>query len=235
MMIYFYSLIGKLIQLLPKYKKIKIFGLEAVFYIPIYNPYICMDILKLEKGTREPELYKWLNNIKENFIYFDVGTSYGQEVSLLSTKAKKTNSKIFGFDCSLSASHFCALNKEINNNNFEFIFAAVSNSSGDIVKIEATSDINKSHKYSYQVLTLKLDDFCKTRNIYPTHMKIDIDGAELNIIKGAQELFERQELKEVFLEVNDNYEEIVSLLKKHKFEITWEKTFKRNKCLIFKR
>ena len=69
--------------------------------------------------------------------------------------------------------------------------------SGDILKIETNSDINKSDKYSYEVLTLKLDDFCKIRNIYPTHIKIDVDGAELNVIKGAEEILKRQELKEI--------------------------------------
>jgi len=234
-MLFLYSIIGKFIQLIPKYKKIKLLNLEANFYTPVYDPYVCDDILKLSKGTREPELYKWLNNIKENSIYFDIGTSYGQEVSLLSNSAKKNNLKIFGFDCCISASHFCAINKKINQNNFEFIFAAISNCSGDILKIETNSDINKSDKYSYEVLTLKLDDFCKIRNIYPTHIKIDVDGAELNVIKGAEEILKRQELKEIFIEINNNVNEIINLLRQYKFEIVWEKTQKKNSYLILKR
>ncbi len=33
--------------------------------------------------------------------------------------------------------------------------------------------------FIYNVISLKLDDFCRLRKIYPTHMKIDIDGGEL--------------------------------------------------------
>ena len=37
------------------------------------------------------------------------------------------------------------------------------------------------------------------RNIYPTHLKIDVDGPELKVIKGAEIIFGRSELKEIFI------------------------------------
>ena len=181
------------LQILPKIKRIKILDMEANFFLPINNHYVCGDLINLSKGKREPKLYEWLNSIKSNSTYFDVGTSYGQEVTLLSD-LKTKNIKIVGFDCSLATAHFCALNKKLNNDNFDFIFAAISNTTGKLVKINTSSDVHmlNLHRgvviYSYDVMTLKLDDFCKNHNLYPSHIKIDVDGAEFNVIKGAENI-----------------------------------------------
>ena len=233
MILFLYSIFGRFLQLFPKYKKIKVLDLEADFYMPAYNPYVCIDLARLSKGNREPELYKWLNSIEDNSTYFDIGTSYGQEVSLLSNN--RNNLRVVGFDCSLSASHFCAINKKINRDSFEFVFAAITDRTGDILKIEANTDIDRKNKYCYEVMTLTLDDFCKMRNIYPTHLKIDVDGPELKVIKGAEIIFGRSELKEIFIEINNNYSEIIKILNQYGFEIKSEKKNKIDSNLILKR
>ncbi len=56
--------------------------------------------------------------------------------------------------------------------------------------------------FIYNVISLKLDDFCRLRKIYQTHMKIDIDGGELQANSREQkEILSRGELKEIFIEV----------------------------------
>ena len=73
------------------------------------------------------------------------------------------------------------------------------------------------------------------RNIYPTHLKIDVDGPELKVIKGAEIIFGRSELKEIFIEINNNYSEIIKILNQYGFEIKWEEKGKINSNLILKR
>ena len=82
--------IGKLLQIFPKYKLIKLLNMEAKFFIPINNHYVSQDLINLAKGKREPKLFDWLNSFENNSVYFDIGTSYGQEVTLVSSMLKKT-------------------------------------------------------------------------------------------------------------------------------------------------
>ncbi len=37
-------------------------------------------------------------------------------------------------------------------------------------------------------MTLALDDFAKAENTCPTHIKIDVDGAEFDILRGAKSI-----------------------------------------------
>ena len=228
-------------QLLPKIKNITLLDVQSKFFLPINNHYVINDITNLSKGTREPKLYEWLNSINDNSVYFDIGTSYGQEVSLLSgTKNKKI--KIIGFDCSLATGHFCAINKKLNNDNFEFIFAAISDTTGKLTKIETTSDIHKLSsnrgvmKYSYDVMTLKLDDFCSNNNIYPSHLKIDIDGQEFGALKGAEIILKGSVLKEIFIEiVNEDCLKITDYIKSFGFKVMWHSKNIQDQEFIFKR
>ena len=79
-----------------------------------------------------------------------------KEVVLASTFVAR-NIRVIGFDCNLYHSHFCCLNRALNNNRFEFIFCAVSDKSGQLISIETNSDthIPQLHKknvpYSYNV------------------------------------------------------------------------------------
>jgi len=234
MILFLYSIFGRVLQLLPNFKKIKVLNMESDFYMPVHNHYVVLDLIRLNKGIREPKTFEWLMSIPENAVYFDVGTDYGQEVALLSSLRKK-NIKIFGFDCSLLPSHYCSINKEKNNNNFEFIFAAISDSTGEILDISALSNLSIKSNYSYKVMTLRLDDFSYMKNIHPTHLKIDVDGAELKVIKGAEKLLKGSELKEIFIEINHDDIEIIDFIKSFGFEITLKIPGKKNNQFLFKR
>tara|TARA_Y100001970_G_scaffold283448_1_gene398629 strand:- start:385 stop:663 length:279 start_codon:yes stop_codon:yes gene_type:complete len=89
--------------------------------------------------------------------------------------------------------------------------------------------------FIYNVISLKLDDFCRLRKIYQTHMKIDIDGGELQALEGTKEILSRGELKEIFIEVNKNYNEIMKIFKENNFNVFWEKKYKANSEIILKR
>ena len=52
---------------------------------------------------------------------------------------------VVGFDCGLLHAHFCALNKRLNNDRFEFVFAAVGETSGMPVPITCNSDTHLPH------------------------------------------------------------------------------------------
>ena len=91
-------------------------------------------------------------------------------------------------------------------------------------------------KYSYDVMTLKLDDFCLEKDVYPTHLKIDIDGQEFKALKGAENILKRSELKEIFIEVeNKNYQQVTKYIKSFGFKIIFEiKKIKNTETIFLK-
>ncbi|XDZ65209.1 FkbM family methyltransferase [Alphaproteobacteria bacterium LSUCC0684] len=232
---YFFA---KIFRYLPKTKKVHLLDMNATFFVPINNHYVCDDLIDISKQKREPVLYEWLNNLDDGSILFDIGTSYGQESSLASSLTNK-NVKVFGFDCSLYQSHFCALNKKLNNDRFKFIFAAVGARSGELINITANSDthIPSLHKknvtYEYEVMSLALDDFAKSNNVTPTHIKIDVDGAENEVLKGAINILQSQSIKEVFIEIDNDNLAIIDFMTSQGFKIRWQVSKDQNVDILF--
>ena len=233
-----YYYFAKLFRLLPKTKTVSLHDMKAKFFVPINNHYICDDLIDITKQKREPALYEWLNNLEDGSILFDVGTSYGQESTLASSFINKKVS-VYGFDCSLYQSHFCALNKKLNDNSFKFTFAAVGAKSGELISITANSDthIPSAHKknvtYDYEVMTLALDDFAKLNDVKPTHIKIDVDGAEDDVLKGALGILKSKTIKEVFIEIDHDNKEIIKLMSSLGFSIRWQVHKHQNIDILF--
>lgn len=235
-----YHLMARIFRLFPKTIKIKYLEMEATFFVPINNHYVCDDLSDIAQNRREPELYRWLNNLNAGAVLFDIGTSYGQESALASSLTKK-QIQVVGFDCGLYHGHLCALNNKLNGGRFRFVFAAVSDVSGEIIKLTGNSDthIPRLHKknvpYEYEVMTLALDDFAATNNLYPTHLKIDVDGAELNVLKGASKILSATELIEVFVEVDNENSEVVRHMASYGFKIEWQIEKEHNSDILFSR
>ena len=84
-------------------------------------------------------------------------------------------------------------------------------------------------------MTLALDDFAEANNLYPSHMKIDVDGAEMDVLKGASNILSSQTLKDVFIEVDQKHGDIVALMETHGFEVKWQLQKDQNSDILFSR
>lgn len=233
-------LAGRLSRHLPKHRMIRRDGLAARFFVPWGCHYVASDLQELEQGQREPELYQWLSALPKDAVLFDVGTSYGQEAALASSLEDR-NVTVVGFDCGLLHAHFCALNKRLNDDRFEFVFAAVGETSGMPVQITCNSDTHLPHlhrknaPYSYNVPSLALDDYAASRNLAPTHLKIDVDGAEFGVLKGATKILENPALTDIFIEIDHENAGIVELLESHGFSVSWRHDKPQNADILFTR
>lgn len=238
MLLTIYYFLARMFRFLPKTKKLHLLDMSATFFVPINNHYICDDLIDISNQKREPALYSWLNNLNKGSILFDIGTSYGQESSLASSLTEK-NVTVFGFDCSLYQSHFCALNRRLNGNRFRFIFAAIGAKSGDLITIKANSDTHipalhkKNVPYEYEVMSLALDDFAVSHNIQPTHLKIDVDGAEFEVLKGAKKILQSPALKEVFIEIDNENIAIIDFMASLGFKSEWQVEKEFNVDILF--
>lgn len=89
-------------------------------------------------------------------------------------------------------------------------------------------------------LCFRLDDLVSYEGIpFPTHLKIDIDGFELSMLKGAEETLADPRLKGIQVETMDHDEDVpqrravAGLIEKHGFRLANEITHKSDKAKVF--
>ena len=75
-----------------------------------------------------------------------------------------------------------------------------------------------------------VDDFIKIYNPpLPNHLKIDVDGIENLIVKGASTLLSHKNLNDISIEINEKnqnaYQSITKILESFNFSLTHKKTF----------
>jgi len=148
------------------------------------------------------EFYK--KHIKRGDTILDIGAHIGLYAVVF---AKLSKGKVFSFEPTPTTLGW--LRKTIDINNCKDIVtivpAAVSDKAGKAkFYISKTSDISVANSLigyedgvvdnrdgSYEVDLVSIDEFVKERNIKPNIIKIDAEGAELNLLKGAADTFLR--------------------------------------------
>jgi FkbM family methyltransferase len=84
------------------------------------------------------------------------------------------------------------------------------------------SSNNAQQLFNYLV-SYRLDDLLSGFDLpRPNHMKIDVDGHELEVLKGCENLLGSEELKTILIEIDKNCassHEIITILEQKKFKI----------------
>ncbi|WP_027000189.1 FkbM family methyltransferase [Eisenibacter elegans] len=195
------------------------------------------------EAIAKKEYLFYLNNINTGDIVFDVGANIG-ELTLYYTKLAGVAGQIHSFEpppetfqkLQTLVGIIAADNVYLNN-------IAVSDKQGFIdfhLYEEAyaswnTSAIRPLEKYgiavkpinSIQVPSNTLDAYCEAHQI--THidlLKIDVEGAEINVLKGAERLFSEKSVKCCLFEFGQTthdmgYEaqDFIQFFKKHHYQI----------------
>ena len=207
------------------YKKI-ILNQRSIFF---YTPTSMCDFRVNTFFEKEPETLEWINRfeIEENneVCLWDIGANIGLYSIYAAVKHK--NLKIFSFEPSTSNLRVLSRNLSINNLNdnvtivpialgenntyFSKFYESNFEEGGALNSFKYNKNyIGKEFDYSnsYNILGLSLDELIKKTNmIIPKYIKIDVDGLEHFILKGSENLLQSKELKEIFIEINENYEE----------------------------
>jgi len=147
--------------------------------------------------------------IREGDYIFDVGTNIG-EVAMQLAKRTGMNGKVYAFEpdpeiyqrlsCNLSLNEFKNLKAHQlgfgNKNETVFMSPEVQNNSGG-------NRIVATQKGSVGVAIQKLDDFVQNNDIKKLDLlKIDVEGYEINVLKGATNTIEKFRPR-LFVEVSD--------------------------------
>ena len=110
-----------------------------------------------------------------------------------------------------------------------------------MMPITANSDTHISwlHKknvpYSYQVPCISIDGFTAANDLSPTHLKIDVDGAETAVIAGAKGLLSGDVLREIFIEIDHENDGIFGFLEARGFSVSWRHDKPKNADVLFTR
>jgi FkbM family methyltransferase len=176
------------------------------FYLPLDHSSYLRDAIHLTSGKREPEELDWLDKIPANATFFDIGSSYGQESLYVASRLKNPPAAIYAFNADPYSSYVFLVNQAVNRTHIHFVMAAVSDREGQTYMVFPSNRYSapgmpKMFNIGLHVPNVVLDRFCKEHSKWPTHVKIDVDGGELAVVRGMTDLLQRPELVSVFIEI----------------------------------
>ena len=187
---------------------------------------------------KEPITIEWMNGIKKDDIVIDIGANIGM-YTLMSGVGREAI--VYGFEPAASNYHLLLKNIKLNSmhNRIKTYCAGVLDYDGfsDLNIDDEVDDTLGGSNYSVDeevgfdlkpmrvgfkqgINVITLDSFCRKMKIIPDHIKIDVDGLEHRVIKGALESI--AQAKTVIIELNTNLKEhkvLVSLIKSLGFKL----------------
>ena len=192
--------------------------------------------------TQEPETLNWIDGFDQNNnIFWDIGGNIG----LYSVYAalKYENANIYCFEPSTSNLRILSRNISINNlqkkikicqfalsdkkNIFQVMnethFKEGQSMSSYFYKTDFEGK-NLIPEQKYNIYGTTIDHLIETQTLNcPNYIKLDVDGIEHKILKGAKKILTNNNLKSILVEVNENYEnqhlEIIKIMSENKFKL----------------
>jgi len=189
----------------------------------LYAPNHICNFRHATFSTKEPEMLEWIQEYGGG-VFFDIGANIGI-YSLFYAQVKDGN--VYSFEPSVF--NLRQLAKNISINKLSERITIVSNPLSETTSIAkfingnadeggALSAFGVKYGYNgepiisditYNVLGFSLDDLFEKNVLIerPSLIKIDVDGIEHLILKGATKTLKTEKLKSIFIEVNDDFKE----------------------------
>lgn len=176
-------------------------------------------------GGREPEILKLFNSlVKKGMTIVDVGANIG-EYTLLSAKLAGDTGKVVSIDADPEAIALLSKNVKYNGyDNVEIVEAAITDKNGVALLGKSVSSgwssIIKRGINNIEVECYRLDTILNRLKIDKVDIiKIDVEGAELQVLSGAKETLDRNSNVKIMCELHINSEKVYRLLKEKGFSL----------------
>ena len=225
------------------YREIEVLEKKVNFFTPNYITNFQVD----EFFTKEPETLQWIDEFKteDKIIFWDVGANIG--IYSIYAALKHSNIEVVSFEPSTSNLRILSRNISINGlekrikiNQFplsnvenkylmfkeeKFIEGVASHTWGEDFNFEGKS-FNSTNNYKIYGTTINYLLDSKILAI-PNYIKIDVDGIEHLILKGASKFLSNSHIRSLSIELNENFKEqvetVLRIMKESNFNLKYKK------------
>ena len=180
-----------------------------------------------------------INHLKKGAIFFDVGSHYGF-FALLASKLLEDEGKVIAFEASqnnfqllqtncqtksnIQLLHCAVTDKDETITFYEFPLAYSENNTLDTSVFNKESWYKKQRPTTVEVEGKTIASICQAIGLYPSLMKVDVEGAELQVINGMLPLFEQGIYPTVVMEFwtdsskNQGQLQAIEILKRNQYQ-----------------
>lgn len=158
-------------------------------------------ILRILNGTYEPEQTRlFRERLRPGDTVLDVGAHVGY-YTLLSSVLVGERGAVWAFEPNPQNAAFLRRHVELNRlGNVQVTRAAVAEREGT-ARFDFGTGSGTGHLAeggALEVRTVRLDDFCREHGLRPSAIKIDVEGAETEVLLGGEETI-RRDMPAIFL------------------------------------
>jgi FkbM family methyltransferase len=219
--------VGRLyLKILPTKSKAKLMGtlpflVRARFHKDIVCYIASGTEYKRSQQVLSQEMIDWIQNFREDDVFYDIGANIGM-VSLFVAKECNERVKVVAFEPSFSTFTSLTRNVQVNHlgRTVSCFQVALGESSGlgmfnyaGLEPGDALHTLNTQINYRREIfepvfqqpiLSFSLDNLIEEFNIpVPTHVKIDVDGTEWEILQGFEQTLKGGKVSSIFVEIVD--------------------------------
>ena len=182
----------------------------------IFTPAARLNYSSAQFMAHEPDTMEWIQAFTHNVVYWDIGANVGVFALYAGLKP---GVRVLAFEP--AAGSFSVLNRNIELNSIDRITAYCIAFAGetklDSLNMSDTSPGGAMHGFDSerdqfnQIIDVKfrqgavgfsVDNFVETFSPpRPTHVKIDVDGIEAEILRGGQETFSAPSVRSMIIEI----------------------------------
>ena len=198
--------------------------------------------LKRSKQEFDPQVYEWLKSFSSGDCFYDIGANIGM-FSLSVASIYNKNVQVYAFEPSFSTFASLMQNVAVNqldeiihsfsvalgsmngmrNFNYKNLVAGESVHTLDAVVNQMGSRFVPA--FCQQVASYTLDGFIEDFELpLPTHIKIDVDGGEWEVLQGMRNLLGGDSIKSVMVEITEQGADNVAI--KEIYDLFFESGFK---------
>jgi FkbM family methyltransferase len=199
--------------------------LKLCFYVPNRLNFFRVDTF----SSKEPETLKWIDTFKKQNVFWDIGANIGLYSCYA---AKQIGCQVYAFEPSVFNLELLA--KNIDLNLLSEKITIIPTPLYDSLAIESFhmsteerggalsnfgENINQEGNplasvFKYKTVGISIDQAISNLGLQkPNYIKMDVDGIEHLILKGANNALKNAE--SILLEVNDNYEKQTTEIKEY--------------------
>lgn len=165
-------------------------------------------LLALDTRDSEPHICEWvLSSLRPGSTFFDVGAHYGW-ISLKAARRVGRNGRVIAFEPSPAALQILRYNQKKNRLlQMEVVDGAVSDTDGElsfyvldggaswrnslVIGRSGLPFLEGASKTSCRVPSVRLDAYCNATGLAPHVIKIDVEGGEGMVLRGATQVLRR--------------------------------------------